>query len=39
MDTTVDLEKLLLAIGLGLVFLVRERRPVAITGGRNALGA
>lgn len=38
MDTTVDLEKLVVTLGLDLVFLVREGRRAAITGGPNAQG-
>lgn len=38
MDTTVGLEELAIPLGLGLVFLVREGRRVAITGGPNARG-
>ncbi len=39
MDTTVGLEELVVPLGLDLVFLVREERRVAITGGPNARGA
>jgi hypothetical protein len=39
MDTTVGLEELVVPLGLDLVFLVREGRRVAITGGPNAPGA
>lgn len=39
MDTTVGLEELVVPLGLDLVFLVREGRRVAITGGLNARGA
>jgi hypothetical protein len=38
MDTTVGLKELVTPPGLGLVFLVREGRRVAITGGPNARG-
>lgn len=39
MDTTVDLEELVVPPGLDLVFLVREGRRVAIIGGPNARDA
>lgn len=39
MDTTVGLEELVVPLGLDLVFLVREPRRAAITGGPNARGA
>jgi hypothetical protein len=39
MDTTVGLEKLVEPLGLDLVFVVREGKRVATTGGPNALDA
>ena len=39
MNTIVDLEELVISLGLELVFLVQEGRRVVITGSPNAPGA
>ncbi len=39
MNIIVDLEELIISLGLDLVFLVQEGRRVVITGSPNAPGA